>query len=633
VKARALAALPLLVATALFVFVTHAALFAVVVVVGLAVALPLAQRLAPPPWVQRALLLVVGLVAALWGAKALVGTPVPHSPAPSVVWGVVAATALLVALTRRFFSDPEWGTRPELGLVAAALVACGQRRVGLVYVVAVVLALAAIVISARARDARFGWSVVEGAAPRALIGLLLAVGGLSAAGMLALPRVERFTTRQFERFVLPSGAAQVGFGDRLGAASLDGLLGSDALVARVYGPRVDYLRGRVYDTYDRGGWESVGSGPPVRVPAATGRPDGPRVTEIRAVGALGHADPAARFFAPLGAGRLGTSRGELLADAFGALRPLPDDQATPLFFEVGAPGPGVAPPTDTDLVVPGRLRAALEPLALEWTRGATTPAARLAAIDDHLRRDFTYSLDATPATATRDPSIVTFLLRTRRGHCELFASALAILGRIAGVPARVVGGFRVAEHNAVGDYDVVRERNAHAWVEAWVGGDRWTTFDPTPPTEANLRRDRRALDAVGDALLALLDRMTGVSWGVRPWHGAVLLAVAVVALVTLRWWRARRARRSQAAPIDPGAGPLPCFSRLLAALARRGYPRPDSEPLERYAERLRAASMDGAAGIVLEYGALRYGGVGDAESVARRIEAFVADLAAPADAQ
>ena len=84
-----------------------------------------------------------------------------------------------------------------------------------------------------------------------------------------------------------------------------------------------------------------------------------------------------------------------------------------------------------------------------------------------------------------------FLFEDKRGHCEYFASALALLGRAAGVPTRVVMGYRVSERSPFG-YSVVRERNAHAWVEAWLPEQGWVTRDATPAEAQPQNEEREA---------------------------------------------------------------------------------------------------------------------------------------------
>lgn len=89
---------------------------------------------------------------------------------------------------------------------------------------------------------------------------------------------------------------------------------------------------------------------------------------------------------------------------------------------------------------------------------------------------FVYTL--RPPVLGEDP-IDAFLLETRRGFCEHYASALAFMMRAAGVPARVVVGYLGGEYNPLGDYIAVHEFDAHAWVEVWLEGEGWIRVDPT----------------------------------------------------------------------------------------------------------------------------------------------------------
>ncbi len=89
---------------------------------------------------------------------------------------------------------------------------------------------------------------------------------------------------------------------------------------------------------------------------------------------------------------------------------------------------------------------------------------------------FGYSLNNLPIT--RNP-VETFLFRTKYGNCEYFASALAVMLRISRIPSRIVVGYRGGSYNNVGNYYLVRQKDAHVWVEAYVGR-RWMRIDPTP---------------------------------------------------------------------------------------------------------------------------------------------------------
>ncbi len=115
----------------------------------------------------------------------------------------------------------------------------------------------------------------------------------------------------------------------------------------------------------------------------------------------------------------------------------------------------------------------------EATAGEGTDLERARRIERHLLTQYAYTLDYLGGGGGN--RVEDFLFLNRRGHCELFASALVLMLRAEGIPARLVSGFLGGEHNPIEGYYVVRQSNAHAWVEAWIDGAGWTTFDPTPP--------------------------------------------------------------------------------------------------------------------------------------------------------
>lgn len=117
-------------------------------------------------------------------------------------------------------------------------------------------------------------------------------------------------------------------------------------------------------------------------------------------------------------------------------------------------------------------------LARTVTADAATDVARARAIERDLRSDYKYSLDM-PAREPADP-MADFLFHRRRGYCEYFASAMAVMLRSIGIPARIATGFQSGVYNTLTGFWVVRASDAHAWVEAWMPGHGWTTFDPTP---------------------------------------------------------------------------------------------------------------------------------------------------------
>jgi len=118
-------------------------------------------------------------------------------------------------------------------------------------------------------------------------------------------------------------------------------------------------------------------------------------------------------------------------------------------------------------------------LARLFAAGAVTDLERVRAIERRLRTGYAYTLDL-PARETADP-LANFLFTRRKGHCEYFASAMAVMLRSIGIPARLATGFQSGIYNSVSELWLVRASDAHSWVEAWIPGRGWTTFDPTPP--------------------------------------------------------------------------------------------------------------------------------------------------------
>jgi transglutaminase-like putative cysteine protease len=153
---------------------------------------------------------------------------------------------------------------------------------------------------------------------------------------------------------------------------------------------------------------------------------------------------------------------------------------------------------------PGRHPQALA-LARSWRREGLDDAAivRRALAYFH-NQDFYYTL--TPPPTLKDP-VDEFLFRTRRGFCEHYAAAFTVLMRAAGIPARVVLGYQGGKVNPIGGYLIVRQRDAHAWTEVWLGSDRgWVREDPTaaiPPSRVETGIEGALPDSLVDIPLGL----------------------------------------------------------------------------------------------------------------------------------
>ena len=235
---------------------------------------------------------------------------------------------------------------------------------------------------------------------------------------------------------------------------------------------------------------------------------------------------------------------------------------------------------------------------------------------------FKYSLTHVRGNPAIDP-VEDFLLNTRTGHCERFATALVLMLRAVGVPAQFVLGFKGCEPLGEGRY-VVRQEQAHAWAEALIPaagppGERWQwlSLDPSPSTGADpeagdsglfdsARQSGQrffadyivGLTAESQRQLADSAGKTITAEGPRVGVGCGMLAVLAVTTVLVR----RRLSRPPAPPAVAATDPVPWFTRLAAVLGARGIgPTPGETPAE-YAARAagvlgRDPALSAAAGV------------------------------------
>jgi hypothetical protein len=120
-------------------------------------------------------------------------------------------------------------------------------------------------------------------------------------------------------------------------------------------------------------------------------------------------------------------------------------------------------------------------LAFEISKGKPTDWERAKAINDYLKQNHLYTLN--PKKGAGATPLEDFLFFSKEGYCEHYATAMVMLLRHLGIPSRIVTGFLQGQWNTYGNYFLVRQQDAHSWVEAYIpgrGGRGWTTFDPTP---------------------------------------------------------------------------------------------------------------------------------------------------------
>jgi transglutaminase-like putative cysteine protease len=151
-----------------------------------------------------------------------------------------------------------------------------------------------------------------------------------------------------------------------------------------------------------------------------------------------------------------------------------------------------AAPSNAAVWISSGIDPRVQRLADSLTAGKTARIDQVRAVEGWLKSEFTYTLDL-PATGA-DATLEAFLFSRRRGHCEYFSTAMAVLLRAKGIPTRNVNGFLGGEWNASAGYLAVTGDRAHSWVEVWFPEWGWVPFDPTPAGTAELL-DRAARDS------------------------------------------------------------------------------------------------------------------------------------------
>ncbi|KAB3527695.1 transglutaminase TgpA family protein [Alkaliphilus serpentinus] len=130
------------------------------------------------------------------------------------------------------------------------------------------------------------------------------------------------------------------------------------------------------------------------------------------------------------------------------------------------------------LQLPTELSDSVYKLGESITKGAISPYEKAILIRNYLRENYKYSLEPTSTPDGKD-FVEYFLFEEKEGYCTYFATAMAILLRTQGIPSRYVEGYMLPSEEKDGTYEVT-QRNAHAWVEAYMGNGSWITFEATP---------------------------------------------------------------------------------------------------------------------------------------------------------
>jgi hypothetical protein len=232
-------------------------------------------------------------------------------------------------------------------------------------------------------------------------------------------------------------------------------------------------------------------------------------------------------------------------------------------------------------------------LAESIVRGAPTDYDKAVRLEQFLLLNYRYDLDVEPYTPGRDVVDV-FLFENQAGYCSQFATAMAVMARHVGLPARVAVGYLPGAFDPMAGAYKVRSGDAHAWVEVHMRANGWVPFDPTPRPDAPL-----FIGAGGSlATFGLLDLMgSGFTGAISPFGGdwfpgmpaisgigrlvmlggVTLAGVVAAAAVFFFFSRRRRAREERWQYSTLGGEPrralLRTYQTMAALLARRGLPR------------------------------------------------------------
>jgi transglutaminase-like putative cysteine protease len=277
------------------------------------------------------------------------------------------------------------------------------------------------------------------------------------------------------------------------------------------------------------------------------------------------------------------------------------------------------------LQVPETLDPRIDTLANELTR-AQSPIEGAITLEQHLRENFEYTLDTAVSSQNVTP-LGEFLFTTRKGHCEYFASALAIMLRLNNIPSRLVTGFSATNKNPLTGYFEVRGLDAHAWVEAYFPEYGWVSFEPTPayflpqPAEVTstaeslkkyMEKLQSAEEIINDSSSAVPKKPFSLERLLAELRDGLLYFINTVSLLALRGWELVKVpllliasiavlgaglfytfkvptlnllslSRVKLLPMgDPGRYVRSTYQELEGVLSRKGYSRVRSDTIEEY---------------------------------------------------
>ena len=264
--------------------------------------------------------------------------------------------------------------------------------------------------------------------------------------------------------------------------------------------------------------------------------------------------------------------GHLLpGDTYTATVAMPDAVSAP-------PGSPVPPPVDLEnaLQLPPGLPQSVRDLTGELVAQTSGRPVEIAvAIESHLRSTYEYDLEAPPLPEAAD-FIEHFLFVSKRGWCNHYASAMVVMLRIAGIPARLATGFTSGEWVPDREHFEIRDQDAHAWAEVYLPDTGWIDFDPTPAHQEPATVTEGVTDTVAQIGVALTEAGRWVRANLLLSITAlVLLMLAVLGLTyAARWYRRRLTPLRRGAPGAERV--IYAYRQSMRWLDREGLHRPAS---------------------------------------------------------
>jgi hypothetical protein len=442
----------------------------------------------------------------------------------------------------------------------------------------------------------------------------------------------------------------VGFSDRVDLGGVGKLRADPTIVMRVEHPNLPaeppvrlalYLRGAAFDRYNGRSWSRSGPSGLLRAEQIGGAvqirrwPDPVRDRKLRID--LQPIEPPVVFLPPDAAALTLLTPGNVVPASLPTLYSGQEGQLSyrsvndsGLRYDVSladgsepAPGPLDAASRARYLALPSELPPRVAALAKSWVGSETDPERRAKRVEAALRKGYRYDLES-PSGGAKNP-LDDFLFVSKRGHCEFYSTAMAIMLRTQGVPTRNVNGFIGGTFNRFGRYYAVRQGDAHSWVEVYVDGKGFVRFDPTPPADAapqseingvlafvrdmveaaaqrwdrnvvgyDMRQQVSLLRAVRDRYGELRSKSKVASTMLASPRRALLtvLGLALIVGAGVYWWKRRGKARSKFTPpseIEARIRETAELYRVLdAALSLRGVPRPSGTPPLTHARSLKA---------------------------------------------